>query len=106
MTSLASTALMDSGVYQIVQLLLDQQPLRALCDEAITSPFVGAERFERNFRRILRLYAKELLEASTNPIEKECAGFVRARARSIARRVRESLDTSTHAVTINLCYII
>jgi hypothetical protein len=95
-TYLGSHPVIDTAVQQIVELLLAEQHLRELCLEAVDSPYVGHARFQRYFRRVLRLYAGGLQGLATTQNEKECATFVNTQAGVIAIGVRESLIRGTY----------
>lgn len=80
------------AISQVVQLFMQHQALRTLCEEAIISDLVGADRFQRNFRRLLKYYGKALAEdcATKTSSRYAAATFVMRSARLIAARVRQA----------------
>lgn len=74
---------------KLVALLLSDTHLSSLYQETLER--VSANKFERNFLRILNFFASELRKEAENPEQKSIAKFVRYRARNSAHIVRNSL---------------
>lgn len=89
--SVQANPLTSAGVDQVLLLLFENERLRELCLEALRSPFCGPDRFERNFRRIIRHYGQDLGHATVTTAEEVTAKFVRDQARKIAYTARRQL---------------
>lgn len=77
-------------VDQLVSLMLDDKGLEALCVDGFTR--LHADRFERNLRRLLRIYALELCREASTEIETKAARFVKARVRYMVSSIRRAVD--------------
>ncbi|MCJ1264418.1 hypothetical protein MMC22_004289 [Lobaria immixta] len=77
-------------VDQLVSLMLDDKGLEALCVDGFTR--LHADRFERNLRRLLRIYALELCREASTEIETMAARFVKARVRYMVSSIRRAVD--------------
>jgi hypothetical protein len=89
-----------TALNQFVLLLLEHDFLRALCMKAVTDTKIGPERFERQFRRLLRAYGADLRETATygyNQHERNAAtSLIIKGARVVATKFRSCCDqTST-----------
>jgi hypothetical protein len=91
-------------VDQFVSLLLGHERLNTLCVEAIRSSAVGPERFERNFRRLLKIYASDLRQEATKARaeQRAAAELVFRRARYTAAKVRQSCDDQFKAYSLKI----
>jgi hypothetical protein len=89
--SIISDSISNPALEQLVSLLLGQEALKLLCVEAIETIGIGPDRFERNFRTLLKGYAAELRKSVTDAQRQQlaAASFVAYRARIIAARVRQ-----------------
>jgi hypothetical protein len=76
---------------EFVLLLLKDEHLKSLYMAAIQNNKVGADRFERNFRRLLNQYSVDLMKEANSGDEKSAAYLVRSRSRYIANDVRRKL---------------
>lgn len=88
---------------RLVALLLDDNHLSLLYQEAIKR--VSANKFERNFLRILNKFASELRNEAENPHQRSIAKFVRYRARNSAHIIRNSIcspDKPPQGITLKL----
>jgi hypothetical protein len=74
---------------RLVVLLLSDNHLISLYQEALKR--VTADKFERNFRRILNNFSIELRKEAENSQQRSIAHFVRYRARNSAHVVRNSI---------------
>ena len=92
--SLVSTSSMSSvashhGIDTFVRLLTEDSIIMPLCNEAVA--IYGHERFERNLRRLLWAFARDLQSESESASQKIAAGFIRSQARKTARIVGQSV---------------
>ena len=74
---------------RLVSLLLSDTQLSSLYQETLKR--VSANKFERNFLRILNNFASELRKEAENPQQRSVAKLVRYRARNSAHIVRNAL---------------
>ncbi|KAK3989489.1 hypothetical protein QBC44DRAFT_84051 [Cladorrhinum sp. PSN332] len=79
------------AVEELRALLFLNETLRPLYEEAIHK--VGAERFQRNFRRLLLRYGRALGSEATTPLQIQAARFVRFAAFRISVQIKDSLVT-------------
>lgn len=104
-TSIMSDSIASTALEQLVSLLLEQESLRLLCVQAVEHASIGPARFERNFQRLLKEYARALEESLSDGSHKrkvEAVRFVHDRARITAGRVRRACDKSNGDRTLNL----
>jgi tetratricopeptide (TPR) repeat protein len=99
--SLSSIHSLDlrSAEEEFVSLLLNDailQPLYQLCFE---SDRIGAQRFENNFRRLLKLFANDLRSEAQDKVQKSAVYFVRSRARNIAHCIWRKYEPDRAGVT-------
>jgi hypothetical protein len=92
--SLVSSSSMSSvashhGMDTFVRLLTEDSIIMPLCNEAMA--IYGHERFERNLRRLLWAFARDLQSESESASQKIAAGFIRSQARKTARIVGQSV---------------
>ena len=103
-TSIVSDGISTTAVDQFVSLLLGHERLNTLCVEAIRSNAIGPERFERNFRRLLKIYASDLRQEATKTRaeQRAAAELVLRRARYTAAKVRQSCDDQFKAYSLKI----
>jgi hypothetical protein len=77
---------------EFIAILLRDEELKSLFTSAIQGDQVGAEKFERNFQRILEQYALDLKKEATNKQQEAAISFIRSRARYISSGVRRKFD--------------
>lgn len=77
---------------EFVSLLLEDQTLTPLLLTAFDR--IKADKLERNFKRLLKVYAIDLRQEATGDIEKEAVQLILMRARYIAYRIRQRYDKS------------
>jgi hypothetical protein len=77
---------------RLVVLLLSDNQLSSLYQEALKR--VSADKFERNFLRLMNKFATELRKEAEDPQQRSIARFVRYRARNSAHAVRNSICSS------------
>jgi tetratricopeptide (TPR) repeat protein len=99
--SLSSIHSLDlrSAEEEFVSFLLNDailQPLYQLCFE---SDRIGAQRFENNFRRLLKLFANDLRSEAQDKVQKSAVYFVRSRARNIAHCIWREYEPDRAGVT-------
>lgn len=81
-----------SAVAELVGLLLEDDVLRQLCQAAKDCPEIGADRFENNFRRLLKLLSADLAIESQCSLHTQAAKFVGTRAAFVASKIRQYFD--------------
>ena len=77
---------------ELVTCLLQNAELGVIYKAALESRRVGADRFERNFRRILNQYSRDLKKEARNRGQTSAAILVRRRSRYIANTLRQKLE--------------
>jgi hypothetical protein len=77
---------------EFVSLLLEDQTLTPLLLTAFDH--IKADKLERNFKRLLKVYAIDLRQEAAGDIEKEAVQLILMRARYIAYRIRQRYDKS------------
>lgn len=94
-TSITSDSISNTALEQLVSLLLGQERLRSLCVLAVEDSGVGPDRFERNFRRLLKGYATDLknnVGSGEHQQQNAAVNFITYRGRIAATRVRRACD--------------
>lgn len=87
----------SSALSEIVNLLFHSE-LKNLYPAAITK--LGPVRFQRNFRRFLLIYGRQLEREATNHLERQAAILVRRSATQIAVQIRECIPQDADNSTI------
>ena len=77
---------------ELVACLLQNAELRVVYKAALESRHVGLDRFERNFRRILNQYSRDLKKEARNRGQTSAAVLVRRRSRYMANTLRQNLE--------------
>ncbi|KAK4167659.1 hypothetical protein QBC43DRAFT_135738 [Cladorrhinum sp. PSN259] len=77
------------AVEELRALLLINDTLRPLYEEALHK--VGAEKFQRNFRRLLLRYGRALSAEASTPVQVQAARFVRFAAFRVSIQIKNSL---------------
>jgi hypothetical protein len=73
-----------SVVSEINDLFLHHDQLQPLCDLAIAK--VGPEKFERNFKRFLQRYGRNLHSQASEQLEIRAAKFIRGQRNKLQRK--------------------
>ena len=89
-TSVVSDRFSLSAVDGLVTWLLQNAELGVIYQAALESSHVGADRFERTFRRILNQYSRELEKEARNRWQISAAVLVRRRSGYIANKFRQN----------------
>ena len=89
-TDISETALEAAATY-LTDLLLEQQDLFSLFEEAVASSSIGPDRFERAMKILLVRYSADLQIEARETNQKMAAAVVKVRARYIARHIRLAL---------------
>ncbi|KAL8807349.1 MAG: hypothetical protein Q9200_004699 [Gallowayella weberi] len=92
MSSKPTTAPRDDSTYQLVDLLLEDKGLQALCTDGFT--YLDVDRFERNLRRLLKILLRALRQ--NNPLitrHSIRAHFEYRHVKSLATSIRNRLVT-------------
>jgi hypothetical protein len=93
LSSIASDDRVKSAVEEFVAWLLKDEVIQPL--EVVAIERIGTERFERNFRRLLKRYSKDLQKEAQTPSEIEAVRFVSSRRRNVANCFRSHMEPST-----------
>jgi hypothetical protein len=72
---------------QFVSLLVNDDVLKPLFPIAIGNGKIGPERFVRNFRRLLKIFARDLKIEAQQPLHKLAASFVESQATYVAQSI-------------------
>ena len=91
-TSVFSARFSLVAVDELVACLLQNAELRVIYKAALESRHVGPDRFERNFRRILNQYSRDLKKEAENRGQTSAAILVRRRSRYMANTLRQNLE--------------
>lgn len=83
----------ESAAAELVSLLLNDEYLKPLYSKALESPKIGRQRFETNFRRLIKKFAVDLRKEAKDPLQVQAAKFVGAQASLVAANIREALQT-------------
>ena len=83
---------MNSAKDEIVEFFLCDIDLKQLFTAAIEDPNIGGDRLERNFRRLLVDFSRELLVAADNRVLRETAKLIEKSAPYISENVRRQLQ--------------
>lgn len=87
-----SEEVLISASEQLVILLVNDDILHQLFLDSVTAKGLGAERSFRNFRRLIKTFAKELRAEAQLPIQKVAARFVETRATYVTQSIRARYD--------------
>jgi hypothetical protein len=83
----------QSAAAELVSLLLNDEHCKPLYSTALESPKIGGQRFETNFRRLLKKFAVDLKKEAKDPLQVRAAKFVGAQASLVAGNILETLET-------------
>ena len=89
-TSVVSDKFSLLAADELVMCLLQHAELGIIYKAALESRHVGADRFERNFRRILKQYSRDLKKEARNRGQISAAVLVRRRSGYIANKFRQN----------------
>lgn len=95
MSSQSSVTETMTAAEQFAKWLLEFEDLRLLYHQGINDPNIGCERFCNNFRRLFKIYGKDLLKEGKNEAERMAAQFALSESRRIAGLVRVHYYSST-----------
>ena len=84
---------------ELVACLLQDAELGIIYKIALGSRHVGADRFERNFRRILNQYSRDLKKEARDRGQTSAAVLVRRRSKYIANTLRQRLEGPRRSYT-------
>lgn len=85
MSSVSSTAGPVEAMCGLVALLLEDRGLEAMCHDGFTK--LDPHRFERNLRRLLKIFAAGLRREASSEQENTAARFIKAGARHVASMI-------------------
>jgi hypothetical protein len=88
-SSMSSVVGSQEAGERFILLLLADNEFRTICQQGIC--FISPERFERNLRRLLKLFATDLKREAQDTQQRHAATFVGLRARNSAHRVKSIL---------------
>ncbi|KAI9874743.1 MAG: hypothetical protein M1830_009336 [Pleopsidium flavum] len=92
-SSVVPDQIADLAADEFVSLLLGDEEFRFLSPAAIESNRVGAERFKRNFRRLLNQYSIDLKKEARSEVQRAAVYLVRSRSRYIANDFLRKIDS-------------
>jgi len=84
-----SAAHIENATSNLLSMLEVDEVLTPLYVAAIQDASIGPQRFENNFRRLLKLYAGRLKEEAHDSLEYLAAGLVLSKARTLAEAIVE-----------------
>ena len=87
-----STEELRSAAEELVDLLAEDEVLKPLYKASFEDQAIGAERFGRNFRRLLLIYAGSLKYEAQEPLHEEAAKLVRSRAPYVTNCIRVKFE--------------
>ena len=93
-TSVVSDGFSVLAADELVTCLLQNAELSVVYKAALESRHVGPDRFERNFRRILNQYSRDLKKEARNRGQTSAAVLVRRRSGYMANTLRQKLEGS------------
>lgn len=76
----------SDSISDLIDLLLTDEGFKALCEDGFS--LLGADRFERNFRRLLKIYWSDLLHKASSNAEAQVVRFAKRNLRTITGRIR------------------
>jgi hypothetical protein len=79
---------LQTAVDELEALLANDEVLKPLCIAAFNSESIGAERFERNFHRLIKEFSRGLRKEANTALEKSAGHLVGRRAKQIAYDIR------------------
>jgi tetratricopeptide (TPR) repeat protein len=82
---------------EFAKLLLDDEKLKSLFVLAIESDKIGAERFERNFRRLLNQFSVGLQQEARIKEQNDAVYFIHSQSRFVARYICSSIAPSRYS---------
>ncbi|KAL8664206.1 MAG: hypothetical protein Q9202_003284 [Teloschistes flavicans] len=94
-SSLGTIEEMEGVVEELAVLFLKDEILIPLYDKALKE--LGTDKFERNFARLLKVFATDLKTEAHSPQEVSAVQFVAARAKYVASRMGKHLDPGSIA---------
>jgi len=81
-----------SATDQLVTLLVNDHILHSLFLASVEAKNIGGERFARNFRRLLRIFARDLRIEAHKPVEDAAAHLLQSHATDITGSIRARYD--------------
>ncbi len=93
-TTQSSLSYIKSGQEVLLEFILEEPELNSLFVTAAADQNIGAERLERNLRRLLATYSKELLTLAESGVQREAAKLVRISTAFVSHCVRMHYDAS------------
>lgn len=80
---------------EVVNLIIADQQIQVLVEAALNDRRIGDQRLERNFRRLLDIYSKDLMSQTPSPMLKKAATIVRNQSSQIAYAVKSFSQRSS-----------
>ncbi|KAI9736198.1 MAG: hypothetical protein M1834_001083 [Cirrosporium novae-zelandiae] len=77
---------------EIIEIMLKDEGLKSLCLDAVYSDRVGADRFENNFRRLLKQYSMDLESEAQDENEKKAMYIIHKKSRYMAQAIRRKAN--------------
>jgi hypothetical protein len=94
-----STTEIEIATSILLSVLADDEVLVLLYHSALRDDSVDPQRFENNFRRLLKLYSKQLQEEARDSLEHLAARLVLFKARSLAKSIVQKFGGSSQQTT-------
>lgn len=89
-TSATSIAGPEGASERLTSLVFESPSIKPLCFQAVK--IMPVERLERNLRRLLKLFSKDLLQEASTPADQRAARFVRTLVRNSAHLICDELN--------------
>jgi hypothetical protein len=98
MSTNTSLSIQSGSLGNLIDLWLTDKGFKALCEDGFS--LLGADRFERNFCRLLKIYSRELRHKALNKAEVQAARFVKRNLKTVTGQIR--IITENHTKTNSL----
>ncbi|KAF2994954.1 hypothetical protein E8E13_002610 [Curvularia kusanoi] len=91
-TSGYSAVRIETATKELLRIFLEHEHLASLYRAAIVRPRIGPERLQRNVRRLLKVFAEDLLAVANRDLERLAARLVSHKAAYVAQSVIEKYE--------------
>ena len=91
-SSLSLEEVLASASDQLVTLLINDTILHSLFLASVEAKTIGGERFARNFRRLLKIFARDLKIEAQEPVQNVAAHLVQSRVTYVTQSIRARYD--------------
>ncbi len=90
------SAVLQSAAEELEELLANDEVLKPLYKTAFQNQKIGVERFQRNFRRLLKIYSRDLRDDADEDDQRSAARLVYTQATYVTDRIRKRYDPVYH----------